>query len=119
MCCRSLFAAVRRIAGRSSQYEQMRVLILSEFHRMEMKMAENANEVLAQLEALRTQVNNRTTELGQALAKAHQDLADAEARGRAAQSAEDKQVAEADKQAQLAKIKEISDGLVAFEASGN
>jgi esterase/lipase len=111
-----LFAA---LCGRSRQYEQMRVLILSEFHRLEMKMAQNANEVLAQLEALKTQVNNRTTELGKALASAHQALADAEAKGRAAQKAEDEQEAAADKQAALDKIKEISDGLVAFEASGN
>ncbi|MCJ2019591.1 hypothetical protein MKK84_19495 [Methylobacterium sp. E-065] len=115
----SILACLRDIGGRSRRMELKldRLLIITE--RMEQTMAENDSTILAELEKLKTSVNDRTTKLGEQLAAAHADLASAEAKGRAAQKTEDEEAAAADKAAALAKIKEISDGLVAFQASGN
>jgi DNA repair exonuclease SbcCD ATPase subunit len=110
---------LRSLGGRSRRLEAMLQAQAEQLNRMEKTMADNDSEVLVRLQQLQTQVNAWTTQKGQELAEAHKALADAEERGRTAQKEEDQQAAAADKQAQLDKIKEISDGLVSFEASGN
>jgi hypothetical protein len=123
MKCAHLFAEillrVQGVAGRTLRMERHLSLIFIILDKMERTMSDTKSALLAKLEQLQVQVNAWTTQKGEELAEAHKALADAEARGRAAQKAEDEQAAEADKQAALAKISEISDGLIQFTASGN
>jgi hypothetical protein len=114
-----ILSRLRKIAGRCRRGNDTLRAIQAQLTRMEIMMSDTTNEVLARLEALETQVNARTTQLGEQLAAARKAVSDAEARGRAAQSMEDKQAAEAEKQANLAKIDQIAAGLVEFTASGN
>lgn len=75
-------------------------------------MAESNSKILARLEALQAQVAEHTTNEGN-------KLAEAVAAARKAQQAEDQESARAELEAALAKIDEISRGLVAFDPSGN
>jgi cysteinyl-tRNA synthetase len=79
---------------------------------MEKTMADNNSMILSKLNALAAQVAQHTTDEGNKLAAAV-------AAARAAQQQEDKAAADAEMAAALAKIEEISRGLVEFSPSGN
>lgn len=110
--CRHLFAALRNLRGRSWRMELMLQAQSRQLTRMEMKMAESNSKILARLEALQAQVTEHTTNEGN-------KLAEAVAAARAAQKTEDKAASDAELEAALAKIDEISKGLVEFNPSQN
>lgn len=106
---------LRRVLNRGRRMESK----LDELLMLANKEITMTDAVTARLEQLQTQVTAWTTQRGQELAAAKQQLADAEAKGRAAQKKEDEDAAATDKAAALAKIDEIANGLVAFSPSGN
>ncbi len=75
-------------------------------------MADQNSKILARLEALQAQVTEHTTNEGN-------KLAEAVAAARAAQQKEDKAASDAELADALAKIDEISKGLIEFSPSQN
>lgn len=115
----AVLARIRAAGGRSARMERELYRQSVKLNRMEMMMAENDSAIVARLERLQQEVAAWTTKKGQELAEARAALATAEAAGRAAQKKEDQDAAEADRQAALAKIEQISSGLIEFTPSGN
>jgi hypothetical protein len=116
MKCVHVFAEillrVQGVAGRIQRMERHLSLILILLDRMEKTMSDTKSELLAKLEALQAQVAEHTTNEGN-------KLAEAVAAARAAQQQEDKAASDAELSAALAKIDEISKGLIEFSPSGN
>lgn len=108
MICLSVLSRLRKIAGRSRRSEHMLHAI-----RVQLTRVENiVSDILAKLEALKSQADAFTTDQGKR-------IAEAVAAARAAQASEDKAAASAEMEAALAKIDEISKALVTFTPSGN
>ena len=106
--CRFLFAALcdRRDRSRLMDRKIDRLLTLT------LRQEKTMSDILDRLEALKTQVAEHTTAEGN-------KLAEAVAAARKAQQAEDQESARAELEAALAKIDEISKGLIEFSPSGN
>ena len=97
-----------RVFGRSKRLEAKLNCLLQIYLKMEKTMS----EILTKLDALKAQADAYTTDQGNKLAAAV-------AAARAAQKNDDKAASDAEMAEALAKIEEISKGLVTFSPSGN
>jgi hypothetical protein len=105
MCRRLFLPFLPRHRGRFRALERR-------VNQLEQIMSDTKSELLARLESLEAKVNQYTTDRGN-------EIAAAVAAAREAQKSEDQAAAQADLEAALAKIDEIGNGLVTFQASGN
>lgn len=105
LLCPSFFA--RLICGRRSVAQKLDVILTNQTN-LETMMS----DILDKLNALKAQADEYTTTQGKR-------LVDAVAAARKAQQAEDAESAKAEMAAALAKIDEISKGLVEFSPSAN